>query len=318
MTKPLKAAWRFGPTRPHWLSVTLILLILGCSQPQPIDDTTADAIPAVEQSDDDLKKKIGITRFENRAVYLSKAFSDAFQQNLTLALTEECPRARIISPNDQHYPDSLFTPPKRESGRIDNLKLIQNGRKYGLQSVVAGAITSINANEEDTGYLWFKDKNYFIRVEIIISIYDTETGAKLIDKNISRDIEVDVFDVDVFRQKKRIDTYMLEEAFEEITLEISEAICDQAMDQPWKGFIASLKDKRVFVSAGEDDGLLPGLILDVYRSETIIKGVDDQQFYLPGKRVGIVKIVKVSADQAEAVLLNGKVIQPGDLVKLRE
>ena len=316
MNRSHTSAWWTCLGYPRWISVVLILLVIGCSQPQPVNDPTADTIPTVNLSDDDLKKKIGITRFDNRAIFLSKAFSDAFQYNLTLALKEECPRARIISPSDQQYPESLFTPPKRESGRIDNLKLIQNGRSHGFQSVVTGAITSIDANEEDTGYLWFKDKYYFIRVQIIISIYDTETGAKLIDKNISRDIEIDVFDMDVFRQKKWIDSYVLEEAFEEITLEISEAICDEVMDQSWKGFIASLEGDRIFVSAGEADGLQPGLILYVYRSETVIRGVDEQQFYLPGKHTGIIKIVAISDDQAEAVLLSGSAVQPGDLVKL--
>jgi hypothetical protein len=61
--------------------------------------------------------------------------------------------------------------------------------------------------------------------------------------------------------------------------------------------------------------LVVGDVLSVYSSGGILSGVEDQQFYLPGEKVGEVQVIAASQSQAEARILTGRNIMPDSLVR---
>jgi hypothetical protein len=59
---------------------------------------------------------------------------------------------------------------------------------------------------------------------------------------------------------------------------------------------------------------VPNNILAVY-DMSIIEGAADQRFYLPGVQTGLLRIVDVQADYAEAVMVSGESIREGSMVQ---
>jgi hypothetical protein len=59
---------------------------------------------------------------------------------------------------------------------------------------VTGALISISGNQKKKGLLWFKDTHEYVQVQVAIAIYDTETGAMILDENFMHEVEVEEFD----------------------------------------------------------------------------------------------------------------------------
>jgi len=95
-------------------------------------------------------------------------------------------------------------------------------------------------------------------------------------------------------------------------------ICDTVSVLPWKGYVASITgDKNCNFCWKKKTGLFSGDILEVYDSGKIIQGKDGQKFLLPGLKTGEIKLTNIYPDKAEAVLIKGDKIKPGDSLRIK-
>ena len=94
---------------------------------------------------------------------------------------------------------------------------------------------------------------------------------------------------------------------------VSEALYRQA----WQSFIIAVAADKVILSADESTGLVPGDVLNVYDSSGIINGFGGQQFFVPGLKIGELRITAVYPNRSEAVVISGTDIKEGSSVKLR-
>ncbi|MBU4185582.1 MAG: hypothetical protein KKC23_05165 [Proteobacteria bacterium] len=263
----------------------------------------------------DLKKKVGITFFENRTLGAVNNFEKIFHTKLAETIKETCPDILIIKPGDTGYPDQMAVPPKLASERIDNLVLAKTGRKLGLNAIVTGSLIDISGNKESKGILWFKDTHNFIRFQIAVEVYDTETGAKIFDDSFDDEIEVDELDLNNFRTGNANEIPALTDALLNASIPIGEKICDAVSIQPWKGYVISSVEDKIIISSGKRSGLILGDKLEVYDSGNIFEGKDSQKFLIPGPKIGEIKITALYPDKAEATLISGKSITVGSVVK---
>jgi len=298
--------------------VVFFPLMTGCSTFKTIKKTTTDTIRNISGSDDNLTKKVGMTLFESKTSMARQANEENFVNYLTKGIKEECSDVLLLQPDDAEYPDYLLEPPKEASGRIDNLQLVKTGRNLGLNAIVTGALLSISSKQKEKGLLWFKDTHEYVKVQVAVAVYDTETGAMILDENFIHEVEVEEFDFEALGNNSEANAIIFKEAFEQVASSMSEAVCDAVKSQPWKGFLTAVNDNAIIISSGERVGLKQGDILEVYDISNVFQGAQGQLFFVPGLKTGEVKLTAVSADQAEAVVVSGDKIKPGSSVRPKD
>ncbi|MBW2449337.1 MAG: hypothetical protein JRE92_02780, partial [Deltaproteobacteria bacterium] len=149
-------------------------------------------------------------------------------------------------------------------------------------------------------------------------VFDTETGAKLLDESFVNEIEVDEVDLESIHADKRMNAIIANEAFEAIADEMGEKICNAIVFQPWKGFIASIDSKKVYLNFGKNIDLKIGDLFEVFDSSSIFEGLEGHRFFKPGFKTGEIKITAVYADTSEAILVSGHDIRSGFCVRPKE
>lgn len=294
-----------------------ILLITGCSSFSSMKKTTKRIIRDYNAPDGDLKKRVGIAFFENKTSFVGKGLEENVIRDLVETMKDSCRDILVLGPDDSDYPDYLLKLPRQASGLIDNFNLAKTGRELGLNAVVSAAIIEITNHKETRGILWFKDIHNFVHVQVVTEVYDTQTGAKLLDKSFTHKIKDE--DIlygygsyyDTTNRAGEISTHIINDALKSIAADMGEQICEALVLQPWKGYITSTFAEKVVISSGEKVGIAPGDIFDVYDCNGVVRGTEKHRFFIPGLKTGEIKITAVYPEHAEGVLSSGQNIQAG-------
>ena len=268
--------------------------------------------------DSDLKKRMAITLFENKTAFSDTEMQQRFFTDLTEKIMSSCPDVLLEKPGDSGYPDFLLRLPRKASGRIDNYDLATSGRRSGLNSIVTGALNDARIDKRKKGFWWWKDIHHYVQFQIVAEVYDTETGAKLLDESFKREMEIDESDLESTGADDEIKAYIKDDIFKTIAVDMGEKICNAVVLDPWTGYITSIVDDKIILSSGERVGIGPGDIFEVYNSTDTFQGVDGHRFFIPGLKTGEIEITTVYPDTAEAVRISGQDIREGFTVRPKD
>jgi hypothetical protein len=296
----------------------LLLFVSGCTShsTRPSDTKTMEDIPQAYGGN--LRKRIGIAPFEVKTTHVDRFARETFQEYVLDSVLAECPGIVFIKPGDGEYPTILTRLPRLENGEVDNFQLALIGRQLGLNAVIVGTLTSVSTEERDWGFWFFKRIRYYVGVQILIEVFDTETATKLLDRNVSREVEIDAPDAEMLNRQSEISVNFIEEVLEIIANVIDDQICDVTEDQIWKSFIASTAESEYLIASGRSSGLQPGHVLEVYDSTQVIQGAQGHRYFKPGPKVGELKITTVDKDHSKAVLISGDNLPQWGVVKIKK
>ncbi len=298
--------------------LALIAFVAGCSVFSGLSNKTKNITRGFTQRDEDMKKMVGLAPFKNPTRYTDPIQEMNFTETLVENVETQCPTVDVLYSGTVGSPEFLLNLPTQGQDKIDNLELAKMGRPFGLNAVLAIALTGIHSFEEEKGFWVFKDPHYFIRVQIKAEMFDTETGTKLIDEIIGRDIEVELFDIELLENQDRFDVFLLESAYEYFARTLAEKVCSVMADQPWKGYIVSVTGDKVILSSGVTSGLALEQVLEVFDSSETIDGMAGRRFFKPGPKTGEIEIIAVYDNSAEAVIRTDNGIRVGNLVKTED
>jgi hypothetical protein len=295
-------------------SLICLFLFAGCSSFSSKNKKSGNLII----QNRDIAKKVGIAIIQNKTSFKDRSYEKIFQEYLIESITDSCSDILLVKPGDIGYPDFLVRLPMFDTESIDNFGLSQLGKQTGMNAIVTGEIMGIIGKEEKRGILLFKDLHEFIYFQVKIEVYDTETGVKLIDEGYSEAIEIDEFELELFKKKEVVSMSEVNDVFLKISEDIGEKICNAVHILPWQGYIASVNENKIIISSGKNVGLMPGAVLEVFTKGEIIEGVDGHRFWAPGRKTGEVKLTSVSDDSSEAVFYAGSDIIEGCSVKIKK
>jgi hypothetical protein len=301
----------------------LCVFLSGCSYSKTMDKTTKTVTKATQEikrkirfSDDDLQRITALLSFENKSLYRTEDFARLFQSGIPEYLNKQCADVTVAEPGVSEDFGRIKEVPSLPSGQVDNFALATIGRELGLNAVIVGSLDDIGIVDETEGFI-LKDTLYFVQILVRVEVYDTETGTKILDDSFQRKIEVDKLDYDMMRSEGKLKLPDLSETLKDLLEEMGEKICWAIEDQPWSGFITTLAENKVGVSAGSISGLEPGDEFDVFDNSRIIKGRDGQRFFVRGPKTGRIRIVSVKPRTSEAVVISNKGIQTGNSVRVK-
>lgn len=316
--KPIRKRWRLRVAGIGMIVVALAILLLdGCGYYLQARRTTKKLTREFIATDKDFRKTIGIAPFKNQTYYNRINVDAVFEKKLIDILGSACPTLRIYRPEVKAYPEFMRQLPRQSNGRIDNLQLAVAARQYGFDGVVTGSVVDIAPYQEKRGIYWLRDTHFYVQIQIAVEAYDTETGAKLLDENFIQDVEVDESDWLLIKQKKQAPIEEIPQTLEQIATLLGEKLCDALSGQRWKSYIVKRDGEKVYIPSGTEAGLKNGMILEVYNSTTVVKGLGEQRFFLPGKKVGEIKITYVYPDKSEAVITEDNGVQLASVVKIK-
>ncbi|RJP82736.1 MAG: hypothetical protein C4522_02495 [Desulfobacteraceae bacterium] len=287
----------------------VVCLMLAASFSRASDDGGHPEKPSEWKQDSyqHLRKMVGLTRFQNKSSLLDDRLVSAIDDTLAAVLTEKCPENIPVRNDHPIFLELRNRQPRRVSGEIDNMTLIRTGRAAGLNAVVAGEIMDIRHFQEEMGYWWFKNMISFFEVHLHCSVYDTETGAKLLDMTVSEKTDLPE---ELYRQVESGDYAGAFPEIQRISVslaeKIGEEICTKMEEELFKSFVTEIDGRQVVVTSGSNAGIRPGDLLAIHDSGRVIIGKDEHQFFIAGLKTGVLRIDTVADDSAEGSIVQGE------------
>ena len=296
----------------------LLMVISACSSSSNWLASSKPAGPTSPVRSDGLQKRIGVAPFEVLSQHTEPYSKDLMQSYVLEAIRTECPGIVFVKPSDKEYPAVLRELPRLDSGDLDNLQLAITGRQLGLNGVMVGTLTSVGTEEKERGIWLLKENRHYVRVQVQVEVYDTETGTKLIDEAAAQEVEIDDLAAMMIRQRDMVDSGYVEEVLEVIAQKIDDDICEAIGDLDWKSYVSSIDSDGLWIASGSQSGLEPGAILEVFETNTIMEGYGGHKYFKPGPKIAEVELVAVEPRRSKAVLLSGDGIEPLNMVKIKE
>ena len=303
----------------------LLFTFSGCSTYTKVMDTTKSAVKSAAgavvsaaelvritgKSDARFKKKVGIADIKNNAVRNDPETVALFHDRLIENLKKECPDVAILEIGDF----DAFSGINQKTDVLDESKkktdnpflFVDRARKLGINAIALGSILSVSEEKKDSGMFWFKKKKYYLDMSAIGIVYDTETGVKLSEELYEQEFRIDESQYEALKQSEKVGTAELSEAVDHIAEAFSEEICDKISNQPFKAFIVENDGTRVVLSSGSNSGIQAGDLFDVFDKGNEIKGVNDINYMIPGKKAAELKVISVEPDNAVGEFTDGKV-----------
>jgi hypothetical protein len=278
--------------------------------------TTQKFTRKIRFSDDDLQRMAAVIGFENKSLYRSQDFTSLFRKGIPEYLNNECDDVSVANLDNGEGVKGFKELPMLPSGQIDNFALAVIGRQLGLNAVVTGSLDDIGLLNELRGMVW-KDTCHLIQILVSLEVYDTETGAKILDESFSRKVEIEELDYELMQSQGKMILPDMNETLSDLIKEMGETICWAIEDQPWNGFIIAVDGDKIILSAGSRSGLEPGDEFEVFDTSRILEGRDGQRFFYHGQKTGEVRIVEVEPHKARGIIVSDKGIKTGNSIRVK-
>ncbi len=166
-------------------------LFCGCGAYSNLKKSTGNVVRDFRAPDHDLKKTVFRVGLNNQVAAARQDMGATIDSRYLEALPQSCPALLLTGAENSADSQALKLLFQKSVGPLDNLALIRIGKQSGISAVVSSRFYAIAVRQQDTGFLWFRKKLPFAWVSATTEVYDTETGAKYLDKDLYPRTETD-------------------------------------------------------------------------------------------------------------------------------
>jgi hypothetical protein len=308
---------RTGKKIPGLILLLAAATLCGCGTFSTVTKSTENFVRDFRAPDSDLKKTVFRIELNNQVASAKQDMGAAIDSSYLESLPQTCSNLFFIGAENVEASRALNPLFNKSVSQFDNIALIRIGKQFGITAVVSSRFSAIVVRQQDTGFLWFLKKRPFAWVSAATEVYDTETGAKYLDKTFIRELKLDDEEAESIRNGNVSAVPAAEKAVFEIIQMMSDAVCDVLIRKPWKGYVVKVSGDTLTLSSGSQSGLTAGRVLKVYEPGAKIQGTAGQTFLLPGKQIGEIRITSVSSNSSEAVVTSGDGFQVDNVVKTK-
>jgi hypothetical protein len=297
----------------------LPLLVSGCASVSTVIEKTKEVNVPFISSDSILKKKVGMIHIESDHGVRGDGISRLLEDQVAVYLSTKCNDILLVSAKDAHAPGFLSKPwMKDDSDDLDNRLMAETGRENGFNALVVAKIADVIVEEKRSGFIWFKDRRETARIRIQVDVYGTRTGAKILFESVVRDIEIEPGEKQLIEEGYFSKVERSTETVSDMAKTAGKKICKSMAEEPWKGFIVAVEDKKAVISSGSDVGIKVGDLFEVKDVQGVVEGPGGIRYQIPGTMIDEIEITAVSPGRSMGVSVSGKAVEVGNTIQVRQ
>lgn len=114
-----------------------------------------------------------------------------------------------------------------------------------------------------------------------------------------------------------VDEKALEKALSRMMKAQASITTDRLKDKPWTGRILSVDNDSIMINGGQDVGVLPGHVFDVFGEGETIRTASGNTYRVIGEKIGQIKVISVGDRDALALPLDGSGFKAGEYIRLK-
>jgi hypothetical protein len=269
---------------------------------------TADAQSLALHSDQGYVKRVGLGVMHAPSTELGRESARLFAQSVAATLQGQVARLKLLKAwEDETIKEAIDL---LKSNTID--VAAARWRTDGFQGIATAALLDVRLVSEKTGIFWFRKDRYFVEFEVVLDLYDTHSGAKLVNEVAEMSLKISQEDYEALQSGTVLHISDLDESLADLANEFGEEAAEALQNHPWQTSIISTDADHIVLAAGRSSGLQVGDRLVVYGGNKLIAG-ESGKYVLPGEKIAEVDIKQVDEHRSNAVILQDGSVQAGDI-----
>lgn len=233
-----------------------------------------------------LKRKIALGRITNETGYGQSLLRDQQGDPLGKQVTDLLSKALTESGAYLVFerPDiSRIEAESRLAGSQLNI--------IGVDALIIGSLTEFGRkNVGETGFL-SSSKRQVAFAKVDLRVVDTSTAQVLFATSGAGEASTETASTMGFGSRASFDGTLNDAAIRQAVSEAVNRLSFQMSERPWQTAILRLDGDKVFISGGKSQGILPGMVFEVYtRGEVIKSPQTGADITLPGSQVASIRI----------------------------
>ena len=289
--------------------ITALLLTAGCSRNKGVKEYLPDF------SRGKLINGALLIPYINASQRAGGLSLEAFHEKIADVLQNDCKGLKLLTADDPGT-RALMAKLAAYLNNGDIIGFSETARSAGIASIVTGRIAEVAADARSRGLWLLRDTNYYLTVQVDTTIYDVETGARTIDVSLTEEVSIDGLEYDAMVLGQPAELTHVDKLLDELAEDSAERSCKALREQPWIGFITAVDKDQVTLVPGGKAGLKTGMKLHIYNSGTLLDGAMGHRYFIPGLQSAAIEIISVNPDTAQARIITGSMVSPGDSVRL--
>lgn len=246
-------------------------LLAACAPSKTVKTQQALSVDVTEKVKSDLtgpKRRIGVVEFENKSAYgqgrLGGAASD-------ILVTELVKSGKFIVVERDRLNKIMEEQKFQGQGMIDPQTAVKIGQQLGLEAIVVGSVSQFGVKKEGSDYLLTQSKRQVADVTVDIRLIDVQSGQVILadsGKGMAKSTKASFLGMGT---KGGYDETLEGEALRAALVQFVTNISSQLNKKAWSCMVADAAGEELYLNAGQDSGVEPGLKLDCYRQGAEIR-----------------------------------------------
>lgn len=207
------------------------------------------------------KRRIAVVEFENKTAYGQKRLGQVASDIL---ITELVKSDKFIVVERDKINKIMEEQKFQQSGLVDSNTAVKIGQILGVEAVVIGAVTEFGVRKEGSDYLIAQSKQQVAEVNVDVRVIDVQTGQVILadsGKGVTKTKKASFLGMGT---KGSYDETLEGEALRAAIVKFVDNIANQLNKKPWSATIAEASGDEIYLNAGSNSNINPGLRVVCY------------------------------------------------------
>lgn len=303
------------------LAASFLLVTCGCSATKKIAQK-ANPVPLVKKMN-----PVGLIKrdktpeavLKKRALvvpFIDRSSPEGIRQGeLTASFLELLKK----SPHFVLYEPASFSEWKVEEGSIEegisiNERLMNRAQELGMNVVISGVLDAVDTTDKKTGIWPIRSVKRVYDISVLVNMTDTVSRTLMMSYVASKEVAIAIEEAEG-QDEQAIFSSALEDVLPKVLETQASMLDDVVKEKLWTGTILGIEDGAIKIGAGQDVGLGPDHLFEVFSQGEKIHTKDGRMIDLVGEKIGEIRVTSVAESHALAAPVEQGAFEKGQVIK---